>query len=54
MEKVVKEAKEISGLDNLNLYFSEDEVQRLDREENYEKGYIACIVQNRKNGYEYV
>ena len=41
MEKVVKEAKEIAGIDNLNLYFSEDEVQRLDREESYEKGFNA-------------
>ena len=48
MEKVVKEAKEIAGIDNLNLYFSEDEVQRLDREESYEKGFNAGIAQNRQ------
>lgn len=48
MGKVVKEAKEIAGLDNLNLYFSEEEVQRLDREESYEKGYNAGIVQTKQ------
>ena len=41
MEKVVKEAKEIAGIDNLNLYLSEDEVRRLDGEEKYEEGFNA-------------
>ena len=41
MEKVVKEAREIAGLDNLNLYFSEEEVQKMDMEESYEKGFNA-------------
>ena len=52
MEKVVKEAREIAGLDNLNLYFSEEEVQKMDMEESYEKGYNTGkedgIVQTRQ------
>ena len=39
MKKVVKEAKEIAGLSNLNLYISEEDVRRLDGELKYEKGF---------------
>ena len=48
MEKVVKEAREIAGLDNLNLYFSEEEVQKMDMEESYEKGLNDGIVQKER------
>ena len=48
MEKVVKEAIEIAGLDNLNLYFSEEEVQKMDMEESYEKGLNDGIVQKER------
>ena len=48
MEKVVKEAREIAGLDNLNLYFSEEEVQKMDMEESYEKGLNDGIVQTKQ------
>ena len=39
MKEVVKEAKEIAGLSNLNLYISEEDVRRLDGELKYEKGF---------------
>ncbi len=38
MEKVVKEAKEIAGLENIKLYFTEDEILKYDGEIEYNRG----------------
>lgn len=39
MKKVVKEAREIAGLENLKLYFTEEEVLKYDNEIRYNEGY---------------
>ena len=39
MEDVVKEAKEIAEDDHIKLFFTEEEVRRLDGEIRYEAGF---------------
>lgn len=39
MKKVIKEAREIAGLENLKLYFTEEEVLKYDNEIRYNEGY---------------
>ena len=39
MKKVIKEAREIAGLENLKLYFTEEEILKYDNEIRYNEGY---------------
>ena len=52
MSDVIKEAKEIADDDHIKLFFTEEEVRRLDGEERYEAGLKDGIQEGIKQGIE--
>ena len=50
MSDVIKEAKEIADDDHIKLFFTEEEVRRLDGEERYEAGLKDGIQEGIKQG----
>ena len=52
MEDVVKEAKEIAEDDHIKLFFTEEEVRRLDGEIRYEAGFKDGREQGIQEGIE--
>ena len=52
MEEVVKEAKEIAGYFDADLYLPEEEIVRRDREEAIEEGYKEGFESGKTAGIE--
>ena len=48
MEEIIKEAKEIAGTMELDLYATDEELRQMDQEEYYQKGIQAGIEQKEK------
>ena len=52
MEKVVKEAKEIAGLEDIKLYFTEDEILKYDKEIEYNRGLEKGLKEGHEKGIQ--
>lgn len=48
MKEVIKEAKQIAGMEELPLYLQGDEIRRLDQEYHFNQGYQERIKEEKK------
>ena len=48
MEEIIKEAKEIAGIEKMHLYLTDEEICRLDFEDGYKKGKEETSKEEKK------
>ena len=48
MKEIVDEAKQIAGIEKMNLYFTDEELLKQDQEHYYELGMAEGIEKNRR------
>ena len=50
MSEIMEEAKQIAGVEKMNLYLSDEELLKLDQEEYYQKGIKEGIKEGIEQG----